>query len=273
MKNLKENLDEILLLLKETAHEAGLFIIKNYKKDLKTDIKGKNDLVTESDRLSQKLIIKKIKQKFPGHNIIAEENEIYDRSTDSPTWIIDPIDGTTNYSHGFPFFAVSIAFSIQKEVLSGVVYNPIMNEMFSAKKNGGAFLNNIKISCSESSVLADSLLATGFPYDRNNSIKNNLINFNKLIMLCQGIRRAGSASLDICHVAAGRLDGFWELKLKPWDIAAATLIAQESGATVSSLKTKDSTKLFTTELDIFCGDILVTSPDIHQPIADNLYES
>jgi myo-inositol-1(or 4)-monophosphatase len=234
--------------------------------------KGTNDLVTESDELSQKLIINRINKLYPEHHILAEEDFFKPNNKDQLTWIIDPIDGTTNYAHGFPYFSVSIAITYNKIPIIGAVYNPILKELFFAVKDKGAFLNNTQIFCSKPSNLSNSLLGTGFPYDRNEHPKNNIYNFNKLILKCQGIRRAGSASLDICSVACGRLDGFWELKLHPWDIAAAALIASEAGAKTKSLSANENKKFYAADLNIYCGDIIVCSPIIFNELISELKE-
>jgi myo-inositol-1(or 4)-monophosphatase len=194
--------------------------------------KGEINLVTEMDRLSERTVVETILESFPDHGILAEEDAQIENSSQF-LWIIDPLDGTTNYAHGYPSFSVSIGLERSGDVIVGVVYDPMRDELFSAARGQGAFLNGKPIAVSRNDVLIRSLLATGFPYDRAVSKENNLNYFNALIMASQEIRRSGSASLDLCALAAGRLDGYWELKLHPWDVAAGSLIVLEAGGSVS----------------------------------------
>jgi myo-inositol-1(or 4)-monophosphatase len=184
------------------------------------------------DRLSEKTVVDTVLEAFPDHGILAEEETNIENGSGF-LWIIDPLDGTTNYAHGYPSFSVSIGLEHSGDVVVGVVYDPMRDELFSAIRGQGAFLNGDTITVSRSEVLIRSLLATGFPYDRAVSKENNLSYFSALIMASQEIRRSGSAALDLCAVADGRLDGYWELKLHPWDVAAGSLIVQEAGGTVS----------------------------------------
>ena len=194
--------------------------------------KGESDLVTEVDTGCEELIVGAIRDRYPDHDILAEENE-YSQLHSSHKWIIDPLDGTTNYAHGFPWFAVSIALEIDGEVRIGVIYHPMMNELFTAVKGGGAFLNEERIHVSRRAPLKNALLATGFPYDRTLDNENNFANFEKFQMAARAVRRAGAAALDLAYVASGRLDGYWECKLKPWDVAAGTLLVEEAGGRVT----------------------------------------
>ncbi|MBI3755805.1 MAG: inositol monophosphatase [Deltaproteobacteria bacterium] len=217
------------------AKTTGLLLKKNIDKAHRIEFKGAIDIVTEMDTKAENLIIKTLKNKFPDHGILTEESS--EQKTDSEyRWIIDPLDGTTNYSHGFPVFCVSIALEKNGEIILGVVYNPMLNELFTAEKGKGAYLNNKKIKVSAIAELNKSLLATGFPYDVRTSEQNNIANFANFAVRAQAIRRAGSAALDMCYVACGRFDGFWELKLKPWDTAAAMLIINEAGGMVADFK-------------------------------------
>lgn len=221
-----------LAVAKDAAVKAGAVLRKNLRGDREISFKGEIDLVTEMDRLSERMIVASILAAFPDHGILAEEEaRIENRS--GFTWIIDPLDGTTNYAHGYPNFAVSVGLEHEGQVILGVVYDPMRDELFSAVKGCGAFLNGDRVSVSENAPLIRSLLATGFPYDRLQSPENNLNYFNALIMMCQEVRRSGSAALDLCSVATGRLDGYWELKLGPWDVAAGSLIVMESGGSVT----------------------------------------
>ncbi|HJV64767.1 MAG TPA: inositol monophosphatase family protein [Geomonas sp.] len=195
--------------------------------------KGTFDLVTEVDRRCEELIVARLKDAFPDHSFLAEENS-YEIGKAPYKWIIDPLDGTTNYAHGFPWFCVSIALERNDKVLLGVIYHCMMDELFTAVKNGGAFLNGKPIRVSDRETLRRSLLATGFPYDRTRDNENNFQNFINFHLECRGVRRAGAAALDLAYVAAGRLDGYWECKLKPWDVAAGSLLVSEAGGEVTN---------------------------------------
>lgn len=219
-------------IAKAAAVKAGNILRERISGRREIFYKGEINLVTEMDRLSEKTVVETILESFPDHGIMAEEEAQIEN--DSPfLWIIDPLDGTTNYAHGYPSFSVSIGLESSGDVIVGVVYDPMRDELFSAARGQGAFLNGKPIAVSRNDVLIRSLLATGFPYDRAVSKENNLDYFNALIMASQEIRRSGSASLDLCAVAAGRLDGYWELKLHPWDVAAGSLIVLEAGGSVS----------------------------------------
>jgi len=194
--------------------------------------KGECDLVTEVDRGCEELIVAAIQVRYPDHDILAEEN-VYTPRNSSHRWVIDPLDGTTNYAHGFPWFAVSIALEIDGLVQVGVVFHTMMNELFTAIRGAGAFLNGEPIHVSSRAPLKSTLLATGFPYDKSSDNENNFVNFEKFQMEARAVRRAGSAALDLAYVAAGRFDGFWECKLKPWDVAAGTLLVEEAGGRVT----------------------------------------
>ncbi len=217
----------------EAARLAGSYQRHRFSSQLDVDMKGDKDLVTEVDRDSERLITGHLLARFPDHNILAEEGDY--RRTGSPLrWVIDPVDGTTNYAHGFPWFCSSIALEADDQLVAGVIYNPIHDELFTAIKGGGAYLNGRRLQVSGHAPLRDTLLGTGFPYDCASDPANNFANFIAFQKAARGIRRAGAAALDLASVAAGRLDGFWELKLKPWDVAAGILLVQEAGGTVSS---------------------------------------
>lgn len=187
------------------------------------------DVVTAADKASEKLIKEYIHEKFPGHGIISEESA--DEHADSEwRWVIDPLDGTTNFSQGLPAFSVSIALEHRREAVVGVVYAPYLGELFHAVKGGGAFLNGKQIKCSTKESLAEAVLATGIPYDKLTNTDNNIKEISTIAPLVRGIRRLGSAALDLAYVGAGFLDGYWELNLNRWDVAAGILIALEAGA-------------------------------------------
>ena len=194
--------------------------------------KGEINLVTEVDLLCEKEIITSIKKQFPDHAFLAEESGATEGDADH-LWIIDPLDGTVNYAHGYPCYCVSIGYQRKGEVVVGVVYNPCLDELFVAEKGRGATLNGKAIAVSPATELKKSLLATGFAYDINESTNNNLDHFENLIKACQAIRRPGSAAMDLCYTAMGRFEGFWELKLHPWDYAAGWLMVEEAGGQVT----------------------------------------
>ena len=245
----------------ETAREAGVFLRNRLNSAHKIDYKGEINLVTEADKISEEMITSKINNLFPDHDILAEEFTYTNRGSDF-RWIIDPLDGTTNYAHGYPVFCVSIALQKLDDMILGVIYGPMLNEMFVAEKGKGTFLNDIKIHVSSTNRITEGLLATGFPYDIREDSQNNLNCFNEMIMKARAIRRAGSAALDLAYVAAGRFDGFWEIKLNPWDIAAGWLIVEEAGGVVTDMWGKD-----------YCLDssfILASNGRIHEEMMDVL---
>jgi len=216
------------------AADAGSLLKDRFHAKHTVAYKGAIDLVTEADRLSEDLIVDKITQAYPQHDIVAEESSATAKMSEY-RWIIDPLDGTTNYAHGYPVFCVSIALEIKGKVELGAVCNPMLDEMFFAERGCGAFLNGEAISVSPEEELSGSLLATGFPYDIRVSSDNNLEHFSRMARQAQAIRRAGAAALDMAYLAAGRFDGFWELKLKPWDTAAGWLLVEEAGGEVTDL--------------------------------------
>jgi len=218
----------------EAALKAGKYIKSCLGKAKIVEFKGEINIVTDIDKKAESTIIRHLKKNFPKHHILAEEGG--GESTGSGyKWVIDPLDGTTNFAHGFPFFCVSIALEKNRTPILGVVYDPIRDELFYAEKGKGSFLNNKKIRVSKTSKLNNALLATGFAYNFRKAYRSNLENFYKLMLHARAIRRAGSAALDLCYVACGRFDGFWELDLHPWDTAAGILIIKEAGGKVSRL--------------------------------------
>jgi len=217
----------------EAAQEAGEMLRQMLGNAHRIVKKGEIDLVTEADLAAEKVILKTMARSFPGDIIVSEEAGTHGEKS-SRTWLIDPLDGTTNYAHRFPFFAVSIALEIEKEVVLGVVYNPHMDEFFEAARGKGARLNGEPLRVSTTSTLENSLLATGFPYDVHERPEKVMTLLERMIVRAQGVRRLGSAALDLCYVAAGRLDGFWEQDLKPWDTAAGEIIVREAGGRVTT---------------------------------------
>jgi len=217
------------------ARAAGDSIVREMDRvgDISVAIKGKNDFVTEVDTHAENIIIGIIKNAYPDHAFLAEESG---KSGDSEfLWIIDPLDGTTNFLHGFPHFAVSIALQHNERLDQAVIYDPLKQELFTASQGKGAQLNNRRIRVSSHKTLDGALLGTGFPFKSDHQLEKFLDNFKSLYPMVAGIRRAGAASLDLAYVACGRLDGFWEYNLKPWDIAAGALLVQEAGGINSEL--------------------------------------
>ncbi len=227
-----------LVDIERLARQAGKILHDNYEKDHQVDYKGIIDLVTEVDHASEKFLISEITKQFPGHSFLAEESGAT-ASGSEHLWIIDPLDGTVNYAHGVPMFSVSIAYSFRDKVMLGAVYDPMRDEMFSAERGKGSWLNGRKLKTGSVEELQRSLLVTGFPYDSWHSKPNNFDFFSKLGRMTQGVRRFGSAAIDLSYIAAGRLDGYWEFSLKPWDVAAAGLIAEEAGTKVTNIKGED----------------------------------
>jgi len=217
---------------RKIALAAGEILITELEAGTTIHHKGDIDLVTDADRASEAYIVKELQGTFPHHGILGEEGARIESSCDY-LWVIDPIDGTTNFAHGFPYFAVCLGLVKKEEAVLGVVYNPVTKECFVAERGSGAFLNGKKIAVSEQTTLQESLLTTGFPYDIATTKQDNMKSFETATKASQGVRCLGSAALDLCHVAAGRLEGFWERSLHPWDIAAGSLIVTEAGGRVS----------------------------------------
>ncbi len=226
-------LNELTRLAREAALRAGAIIREGFEKPHDTVRKGGRELVTEVDRASEEAVIALISSECPDDLIIAEETAP-ELAQSARAWIIDPLDGTNNYAHGYPFFCVAIALEEEGELVSSVVYDPLRDELFLAERGHGASVNGRPIRVSGNSALMESLVATGFPYDRTDDSGNNLDNLNRFIVAVRGIRRGGSAELDLVYVACGRLDGFWEQGLKTWDVSAGGLIVREAGGTVTN---------------------------------------
>jgi myo-inositol-1(or 4)-monophosphatase len=225
---------EYLDLARQLAREAG-DILKHYAaREKQVEFKGRANLVTIADKESEAFIIRGIHGHYPGHAILAEESGLTESIDNTRVrWIIDPLDGTTNFAHQYPFYCVSIAVEENGIVTCGAVYDPCRDEMFSAARGAGAFMNDEPLRVSDVDKLSHALLLTGFPYDFRERIEIPLGLFRGFLMESQAVRRGGSAALDLCHMAAGRCDGFWELKLQPWDTAAGSIIAEESGARIT----------------------------------------
>jgi myo-inositol-1(or 4)-monophosphatase len=254
--------DKFIQTAREAALKAGRLLRENIGKSSEISYKGTVDLVTNLDTQAQRVIFDHLSARFPDHDYLAEEGLSQDQGAEF-RWIIDPLDGTTNYVHHFPVFTVSIALERGGEIALGLIYDPMREEMFSAVKGEGAFLNGEEIRVSGVDDLNKSLLATGFPYDVRTSKVNNITHFNNFITRVQGIRRCGSAAMDLCYVASGRFDGFWELRLSPWDVAAGALIVQEAGGRVSDFQNGKFT--------IHGAEILASNGLIHEQLVEVLH--
>ena len=225
----------MLRLATEAAVKAGAVLQDRYEQPHQIRHKGAIDLVTEADLASEELILAVLQDKQPGIKILSEESfASYDSIPEEPVWIIDPLDGTTNFAHNFPWFAVSIALYDRGGSCVGVIYNPIQKELFCATRAGGAWLNDRRITVSEVFSLQNALVATGFPYDIRERSDSVLAMLKTVLKHSQGVRRPGAATLDLAYLACGRLDAFWEVGLKPWDTAAGYLLVEEAGGILSS---------------------------------------
>ncbi|MBI3622393.1 MAG: inositol monophosphatase [Nitrospirae bacterium] len=219
-----------------SAKAAGRLLTSFTGRTLTVTYKGAVNLVTEADRQAERLITERIRKSYPKHVIIGEEGGATPPEPSAvrePVWFVDPLDGTTNFAHGFPFYCVSIGVEIEGRIAVGVVYDPVRKELFSAIRGSGAFCNGRRLRVSSTEKLDQSLLVTGFAYNVRTSRRNNLGHFSQFSLRCRGVRRTGAAALDLCYVASGRFDGFWELHLCPWDTAAGSLIVEEAGGRMS----------------------------------------
>jgi myo-inositol-1(or 4)-monophosphatase len=218
--------------MSDIAREAGALLMRHFVGRVKVEYKGDVDLVTAADRESEALILQRIRKRWPGHDVVGEEGARVETGSDYK-WYVDPLDGTTNFAHGFPVFAVSLAIDYKGSRIAGAVFDPTRDEMFVAEQGKGAFLNGERIRVSSVSQLGESLVGTGFPSHKRH--KNpNIYFYHQITLRTHGVRRAGSAALDLCSVAAGRLDAFWEFNLNPWDTAAGVLLVQEAGGRVTT---------------------------------------
>jgi myo-inositol-1(or 4)-monophosphatase len=251
-----------LFFVKEIALQAGKILRKMHRTQLEVQHKSKADLVTAADKASELFIINEIKKFFPNHSINAEESGLHGGDSEHQ-WFVDPLDGTLNYAHGMSFFSVSIAYAFNGKLELGVVYDPLLNELFTSQRGDGAFLNGRKLEVSNTNRLIDALLVTGFRHHLLDTNLANFDNFMRFSRLTQGVRRLGSAALDLAYVAAGRLDGFWEVSVSQWDVAAGALLVQEAGGIV--------TKMYG-EPDFMSNpvSILAANPTMHKDMLDIL---
>ena len=217
------------------AKEAGAILREGLEQARTIEYKGDKNIVTDVDRRSEEAIAALVRRELPGHSLVSEEGTRL-QGNSGYCWFVDPLDGTTNYAHGYPCFSVSIGVEKDGELVYGVVYDPTLEEVFTAERGEGAFLNGKRLRVSAVSRLSNSLLATGFPPDVATADENNLNHFENFIKQAQAVRRPGSAALDLCYVAAGRFDGFWELRLNAWDVAAGALLVTEAGGRVTDLR-------------------------------------
>jgi myo-inositol-1(or 4)-monophosphatase len=259
-------MEPLLNIAVNAARQAGEIIIRHMEQvdRLKINIKSDHDYFSEVDIKAEQAIIHVIHKAYPEHSILAEESGLQQGNPDS-IWIIDPLDGTSNYLHGFPFFSVSIAVKIKGRIEHGVIYDPLRHECFSASRGRGARLNERRIRVSKQIQLSSSLLGTGFP-SRNATIgQRYLPTFEALFGMCAGVRRTGSAALDLAYVASGRLDGFWEMGLRPWDIAAGALLIREAGGLISDFQGGDN---FLNQ-----GDVVAGTPKVFKSLLQTISAS
>ncbi len=228
-----KDIEDFLATAEDAAVAAGSILREGWQQVKQIQFKSPVDLVTNIDRQSEKCIVNILQKRFPNHSILAEEGTAISGSQGNYRWIVDPLDGTTNFAHSYPHFCISIALEREGEIILGLVYDPLREETFKAVQGQVSFLNGSPIQPSKVAVLDQGLLATGFPYDRRERADFYLTFLKAFMISSQGIRRNGSAALDLCYVACGRLDGFWELGLHSWDIAAASLIVKEAGGIMS----------------------------------------
>jgi len=251
-----------LSYIENLARQSGAILREGYSKEHEVSYKGVIDLVTEIDHQSEAYLLGEVQRDFPDHHIFSEESGVI-QGNDEHIWYIDPLDGTVNYAHNIPIFSVSIAYAHKGVLALGAVYDPMRDEMFLAERGKGATLNGKAIHVSSTMELQKSLLVTGFPYDAWNTEQDNFANFIKFGKLSQGVRRLGSAAIDLSYVASGRFDGFWELALKPWDVAAGGLICEEAGAQVTNVEGKS---------DYISSpqSVVATTPGIHERMLQEL---
>lgn len=259
-----EECDRYLSTAIHAAEAAGVVLLEHARSGFRIDHKAAINLVTDADRRAEECIVRAILSSHPTHRILAEERG-RDGAPDSPyQWIIDPLDGTTNFAHGFPFYSVSIGLEYQGECIVGVVLDPTRRELFTAVAGRGAYLNGERLHVSTNEALDRSLLVTGFAYDIRETTNNNLDHFSRISLRAQGVRRTGSAALDLSYVASGRFDGYWEVKLSPWDMAAGIVLVREAGGLVSGFQ-KDTFSLYGQEL-------VATNGRIHRQLLDVIHQ-
>lgn len=257
---MNDSLHERMQVAQEAARKAGKLLYDNLRGDFKVSKKGPIDLVTEMDLAAEKLIVEEIGKSFPDDDVLAEERGRR-QGDERRRWIIDPLDGTTNYAHGYRFFCVSIAFELEGQVELGVVFDPVTDELYTARRGQGSQLNGAELEVSRTQELKDALLCTGFPYEED-LMNAGLEMFRRMLFQSRAVRRDGSAALDLCYVAAGRLDAFWEKGLRAWDVAAGQLIVSEAGGQVSAIN-DDS-------FSVYGRQILASNGRLHHQLREHL---
>jgi myo-inositol-1(or 4)-monophosphatase len=259
------DLQDILTIGADAAIKAGAVLLKHYAKPHHIRLKGAIDLVTEADLAAETCILDVLHQKLPGTKILSEESySSYGTLPDGPVWIIDPLDGTTNFAHDFPWFSVSIAFYDSGKSLAGLIFNPVQKELFCATLDGGAWLNDRRINVSKIDLLQRALVATGFPYDVRERSESIVAMLKAVLTHSQGVRRPGAATLDLAYLACGRLDAFWEVGLKPWDTAAGSLLVEEAGGKLSNFKNS--------VFSPFVPELLASNGSLHNELVALLQE-
>ena len=258
------NLNEALEFAVHTARAAGAVLRDYYRTGVTVKYKGEIDLITEADHASEALILKRIRAAYPACAILSEESGA-SANTSPDVWIADPLDGTTNFAHGLPIFSVTLGLMVNGVLEVGVTYDPIYDELYTAQRGQGAYLNGERLHVSAAATLDQALLVTGFPYDRRTNPHNNIQQFADFSLRAQGVLRLGSAALDLAAVAAGRLDGYWEFKINPWDIAAGVLLVTEAGGQVTA---PDGLPL-----DLFARQVLASNSLIHPEMVQVLADS
>jgi len=249
----------------EAGQKAGALLLDYVKSGFRIEHKNPINLVTDADHAAEQCIIDHLHALFPTHGFLAEEQGRVEQSATPYLWIIDPLDGTTNFTHGYPAYCVSIGLEYRGHCVLGVVFDPTRNDLFTATEGCGAQLNGHPIRVSDTSDLDHSLLVTGFAYDIRESPRNNLDHFATFALKAQGMRRTGSAALDLCYVAAGRFDGFWEVKLNPWDMAAGSVLVQEAGGKLTDFSGQ--------KLSIYGQELVASNGQIHHAMLTVLNES
>jgi myo-inositol-1(or 4)-monophosphatase len=251
MRHNEGYMSEFLEAAIEIAREAGAILMSH--RGARFELKGEYDLVTAADRASERLVVERLHMRFPQHGIVAEEGGGAEMKSEY-RWFVDPLDGTTNFAHGFPMWNVTLALAHRDQVIAGVVFDPVRDEMFTSERGSGAYLNAARIHVAPAAILEDALVATGFPSRRRHQ-NVNVHFYYQLAMITHGVRRAGSAALDLAYTACGRLDGFWEFGLNPWDMAAGTLLVEEAGGRVSGMRGE--------KLDLFGPHVFASNGFIH----------
>jgi myo-inositol-1(or 4)-monophosphatase len=253
--------DNYVSVAAEAVLKAGAIQRERYGTDFAVHHKGAIDLVTEVDKACEDAILGILRKRFPSHDFVTEET-LLERSGSSHLWFIDPLDGTTNFAHGYPFFCASVALAIDGVRTAGAVFDPLRDELFTGERKGGAFLNGRRLAVSQAEALIDALLVTGFPYDLHEDVDHRLRYFAKFARKARGLRRDGAAALDLCYVAAGRLDAFWEERLQPWDMMAGALFVEEGGGKLS--------RFDGSSLDLRADEVLATNGKLHEAMLEVL---